>query len=144
MTESFIFARISYIQLALERSEQKVRLQDDELAASRTRIEEGETLVGAAQRELEGLSADLTERAKSLQTALEGQQHGERAQALLQQVCDQLKADLASVRAELRTGVATWQQERAESQAQLQAAETTAARQAETIRDLEPALESER
>ena len=134
----------SYVQLALERSEQKVRLQDDELAASRTRIEEGETLVGAAQRELEGLGLDLRERAKSLQTALEGQQHGERAQALLRQVCDQLKADLASVRAELRRGVATWQQERAESQAQLQAAETTAARQAETIRDLEPALESER
>ena len=129
--------------MALERSEQKVRLQDDELAASRTRIEEGETLVGAAQRELEGLGADLRERAKSLQTALEGQQHGERAQALLRQVCDQLKADLASVRAELRRGVATWQQERAESQAQLQAAETTAARQAETIRELEPALESE-
>lgn len=121
-----------------------MRLQDDELAASRTRIEEGETLVGAAQRELEGLGLDLRERAKSLQTALEGQQHGERAQALLRQVCDQLKADLASVRAELRRGVATWQQERAESQAQLQAAETTAARQAETIRDLEPALESER
>ena len=134
----------SYVQLALERSEQKVRLQDAELAASRTRIEEGETLVGAAQRELEGLGLDLRERAKSLQTALEGQQHGERAQALLRQVCDQLKADLASVRAELRRGVATWQQERAESQARLQAAETTAARQAETIRDLEPALESER
>lgn len=130
--------------MALERSEQKVRLQDDELAASRTRIEEGETLVGAAQRELEGLGLDLRERAKSLQTALEGQQHGERAQALLRQVCDQLKADLASVRAELRRGVATWQQERAESQARLQAAETTAARQAETIRELEPALESER
>ena len=121
-----------------------MRLQDAELAASRTRIEEGETLVGAAQRELEGLGLDLRERAKSLQTALEGQQHGERAQALLRQVCDQLKADLASVRAELRRGVATWQQERAESQARLQAAETTAARQAETIRDLEPALESER
>ena len=121
-----------------------MRLQDAELAASRTRIEEGETLVGAAQRELEGLGLDLRERAKSLQTALEGQQHGERAQALLRQVCDQLKADLASVRAELRRGVATWQQERAESQAQLQAAETTAARQAETIRELEPALESER
>ena len=140
----FSHASRSYVQLALERSEQKVRLQDDELAASRTRIEEGETLVGAAQRELEGLGLDLRERAKSLQTALEGQQHGERAQALLRQVCDQLKADLASVRAELRRGVATWQQERAESQARLQAAETTAARQAETIRELEPALESER
>ena len=140
----FSHASRSYVQLALERSEQKVRLQDAELAASRTRIEEGETLVGAAQRELEGLGLDLRERAKSLQTALEGQQHGERAQALLRQVCDQLKADLASVRAELRRGVATWQQERAESQARLQAAETTAARQAETIRDLEPALESER